>query len=109
MASYTFLYSLPLNSEMIGASGTKREFVARFPIMASGGSLYASYIWPRTLKNVPTVTITKIDIDFYGSATGEIRNADKNSVWIKITPPSSLQIENFNVYMGTIGLSVEFK
>lgn len=93
---------------MIGAPGTKREFAARFPIMASGGSLYASYIWPRTLKNVPTVTIMKIDIDFYGAATGEIRYTDKDHVWIEITPPGSLQIENFNVYMGTIGLSVEF-
>lgn len=93
---------------MIGAPGTKREFVARFPIMASGNSLYASYIWPRTLNNIPTVTITKIDIDFYGSATGKIRNTDRNYVWIEITPPGSLQIENFKVYMGTIGLNVEF-
>ena len=77
--------------------------------MASGQSLYASYIWPNTLKNIPVVKITKIDIDFYGAATGEIANVDTDSVWIKITPPPSLQIENFNVYMGTIGLSVEFK
>lgn len=76
--------------------------------MASGGSLYASYIWPRTLKNIPTVEITKINIDFYGDATGEVSSADRNYVWIKITPPTSLNIENFNVYMGTIGLRVEF-